>query len=132
MNEGLRSDLLEEFTWLYRGVPIESDEIQEVLIFGELTPPRADRTGEKWRQLHLAGETNTAYTSWTIDRSIAIDAATAMSEEERLSTEIRVLRVRIDSLDEERLFFGRDDEDEYLIEGRVENVGFSTMEEDDD
>jgi hypothetical protein len=136
MSEGLLSDLLEEYTWLYRGVPVESGEVQEVATFGEVTPPRPDRTGDEWRQLHMAGETTTAYTSWTIDRSIAIDAASSMCDEEGLSAGVRVLRIRIDSLSDDRVFFGRDDEYEYLIEGRVQDVSFydnpSTDEEDDD
>jgi hypothetical protein len=90
--------------------------------------------GERWRQLHIAGETNTAYTSWTTDRSIAVDAASSMCDEETLSGAIRIVRVRISSLLNDRVFVGRDDEYEYLIEGRVEEVTFSDdpNTEDDD
>jgi len=45
------------------------------------------------------------------------------------------IRVRVNTLDPDRVFEGRADEDEYLIEGTVENVEFSkdaTDEEDDD
>ena len=135
MNEGILKELLEEYTWFYRGVPGESEEVQEVENFGEVTPTRPDRTGDEWRQLHLAGETNTAYTSWTTDRSIAIDAASSMCDEEGLIAGIRVMRVRIDSLSDDRVFFGREDEYEYLIAGRVEDVTFSdnpAMDEEDD
>ncbi len=136
MNQSLLSELLEEYTWLYRGVPAESDDAKSVQSFGEIAPPRPDRTGERWRQLHLADETNTSYTSWTTDRSIAEDAASWVAEGEGLSGDIRILRVRLDSLTEDRLFAGRDDECEYLIEGRVEEVTFSddpiTEEEDDE
>ena len=46
-----------------------------------------------------------------------------------------IFRVRISSLSQQRLFPGRDDENEYLIEGTVENVEISedaSDEEDDD
>ena len=135
MSQGPLNDLLEEHTWLYRGVPADAGEVIDVETSGEVTPPRPDRTGEHWRQLHMAGETNTAYTSWTTDRSIAEDAASSMCDEEGLPGGIRILRVRIDSLCDDRLFAGRDDEYEYLIEGRVEEVTFSddsAMEEDND
>jgi hypothetical protein len=136
MNESLLSELLEEHTWLYRGVPAESDEVKSVEAFGEVNCPRPDRTGERWRQLHVAdSRTGTAYTSWTTERSIAVDAASWNAEAEELSGKIRIFRVRIESLSDDRLFEGRDDECEYLIEGRVEEVSFSddpTMEEDSD
>jgi hypothetical protein len=133
MNESLLSELLDEYKWLYRGVPAESDEVESVATFGDLNPPRPDRTGERWRQLHIAdSKTDTGYTSWTTDRSIAVDAATWNAEAEDLSGGIRIFRVRLDSLSDDRLFEGRGDECEYLIEGRVEEVTFSddpTMEE---
>lgn len=131
-------DSLEGFTWLYRGVPVEAeDEIEDVEYSGEVRPARPDRVGEVWRQRHSAGMTQTGYTSWTTERSFAVEAARACSEEdERLSSLIRVFRVRISTLDLElRVFEGRADEDEYLIEGTVENVEFSedeADEEDDD
>jgi hypothetical protein len=79
--------------------------------------------------------TDTGYTSWSIDRSIAEAAAEACSQDEGLSGRIRIFRVRIDTLDLDRVFEGRADEDEYLIEGTVENVEVSkdaTDEEDDE
>jgi hypothetical protein len=79
--------------------------------------------------------TDTGYTSWSTDRSIAEAAALACSDDEGLSGQIRIFRVRVNTLDPDRVFEGRADEDEYLIEGTVENVEFSkdaTDEEDDD
>jgi len=127
---------LDEFTWLYRGVPIESPEVDCINYFDEVRPPRPDRVGECWRYQHSCGmTTDTGYTSWSTDRSIAEAAALACSDDEGLSGQIRILRVRVNTLDPDRVFEGRADEDEYLIEGTVENVEFSkdaTDEEDDD
>jgi len=67
--------------------------------------------------------TETGYTSWTTDRSLAEEAARSGTHE--LSGRIRVFRVRVDTLNPERLYEGRADEDEYLIEGTVEKVEFS-------
>ena len=93
--------------------------------------------GQSGANAHSAGMTQTGYTSWTTDRSFAEEAARAQSEaDETLSGLIRIFRVRISKLDLEcRVFEGRADEDEYLIEGTVENVEFSedeADEEDDD
>jgi len=76
--------------------------------------------------------TDTGYTSWTTDRSIAEAAASASGEAAGLSGRIRIFRVRIDSLDPGRLFDGRADEEEYLIEGAVEEVEFSDGLEDEE
>jgi hypothetical protein len=79
--------------------------------------------------------TDTGYTSWSTDRSIAEAAAEACSDDEGLSGRIKIFRVRIDTLDRERVFEGRADEDEYLIEGTIANVQVSddpADEEDDD
>jgi len=124
-------DSLEDFQWLYRGVPVEAeDEINDVEYYEEVRPVRPDRVGAEWRERHSAGMTQTGYTSWTTDRSFAVEAARALSEENAtLSGLIRILRVRISTLDLEcRVFEGRADEDEYLIEGTVENVEFSEDE----
>jgi hypothetical protein len=61
-------------------------------------------------------------------------AASACSDDEGLSGQIRIFRVRVRTLDLKRVFEGRADEDEYLIEGTVENVAFSDdpADEDDD
>jgi hypothetical protein len=127
MSEGLLRDLLVEgHKWLYRGVPAESDEVKNVDLDGEVIPPRPDCIGENWRWRHtMLDETDTAYTSWTTDRSIAEAASSSMSERGELSGRIKILRVRLDSLTDDRIFQGRDDEYEYLIEGIIEGVEFS-------
>ncbi len=89
---------------------------------GEVYPPRPDLTGERYRHAHVCGMTESGYTSWTTDRSIAEAAANFCIDDEGLSGRMVIFRVRISSLTRERLFPGRDDEDEYLIEGTVENV----------
>jgi hypothetical protein len=78
--------------------------------------------------------TDTGSTSWTTERAVAEDAALACSDEERLSGQIVIFRVRTSSVEPERLFEGRADEDEYLIEGTVEGVEVSedASEEEDD
>jgi hypothetical protein len=124
------SDLPEDCTWLYRGVPAESAEVNEVAHFDEIRPPRPDRIGDQWRRWHSAGMTETGYTSWTTNRSLAEDAARAGTEE--LSGQTKIFRVRIDKLDPEQLYEGRADEDEYLIEGTVENVEFCEGPTDDE
>ena len=99
---------------------------------GEVQPSRSDRIGDRWQHLHVSGDTETGYTSWSSDRSIAVDAASSCSDDEGLTGRIRIFRVRVNTLDPERVFEGRADEDEYLIEGTVEGVEFSTDEEEDD
>jgi hypothetical protein len=76
--------------------------------------------------------TDTGYTSWSVDRSIAEAAASACSDDEGLSGQIKMFRVQIHTLDLDRVFEGRADEDEYLIEGTVENVKFSEDADEDD
>jgi hypothetical protein len=127
-------DSLADYTWLYRGVPVESPEVHDVAYFEEVRPPRPDRIGEDWRYRHTLGMTETGYTSWSTDRSIAEDLARVCSEDEQLSGQIRIFRVRIGTLDLERVFQGTEGEDEYLIEGTVENVEFSedAADEEDD
>jgi hypothetical protein len=131
-------DLLADTTWLYRGVPYESPEVKDVQAIGEVRPRRPDRIGESWRDRHVSGEnTETGYTSWSTDRSFAEAAAAASSEDAGLSGQIVIFRVRVESVSEDRIFPGRDDEDEWLIEGTVEDVGISDGdvyddEEDDD
>jgi len=116
-------------------VPAESPEVADVESIEEVRPPRPDRVGEDWRHRHIAGMTDSGYTSWSSDRSIAEAAASACSDCEGLSGQIRIFRVRVAALVEEKVYEGRSDEDEYLIEGTVENVEFSeglADEEDDD
>jgi hypothetical protein len=128
-------DSLEELTWLYRAVPVEATgEVEDVEYYGEVRPPRPERVGADWRVGHSAGMTQTGYTSWSSDRSIAVEIARAYSQDdETLSGLVRVFRVRISTLDlERRVFEGRADEDEYMIEGTVENVEFSNDESDEE
>jgi hypothetical protein len=109
--------------------------VEDVESCAEVRPPRPDRVGDDWRHRHSAGlTTDTGYTSWSTDRSIAEAAASACSDDEGLSGQFRIFRVRIRTLDLERVFEGRADEDEYLIEGTVENVEFSedAADEEDD
>ncbi len=127
---------LEGERWLYRGVPAESPEVADVRSDGEVCPPRPDRTGEYWRQVHVAGMTETGYTSWTTDRSIAEAAAEEAATGDGLSGRVWIFRVPVGTLNMERVFEGRDDECEYLIEGRVEGVrrspGAADEEDDED
>ncbi len=119
------SEELDDVPWLYRGVPLESPEVLDVRYNGEVRPPRLDRVGDYWRAVHLAGDTETGYTSWTIDRSIAEAAAEFCSDDYSLSGRVVILKVRVETLSIERVFPGRADEDEYLIEGTVEDVSIS-------
>src|SRR6266446_1133389 len=119
------NDPLADSTWLYRGVPCESPEVEDVRAIGEVRPLRPDRIGEYWRRAHVHGDTETGYTSWTTDRSIAEAAAQDSSAIYDLSGEIVIFRVRVDSISEERIFPGLEDEDEWLIEETVEDVTIS-------
>ncbi len=125
---------LQEFRWLYRGVPVESPEVQDVQSDGEVHPHRPGRTGSYYRQAHSAGMTDTGYTSWTTDPSFAEAAAEEKSNEEGLSGRGVIFRVRIAELELDDVFEGRADEEEYLIEGTVEGVEISENagNEDDD
>jgi hypothetical protein len=126
-------DSLDDFTWLYRGVPEESSEVEDVAANGEVYPPRPDRIGERARREHISDEmTDSGYTSWTTDRGIAEDAALFCIRAEGLIGVVVIFRVRIRSLEQERVFPGRDDEYEYLIEGTVENVEFSEDASDEE
>jgi hypothetical protein len=123
---------LADSTWLYRGMPCESPEVDDVQAIGEVRPPRPDRIGEYYRQVHIHGDTETGYTSWTTDRSIAEAAAEDSSDNYNFSGLKVIFRVRVDSISEERIFPGRDDEDEFLIEGTVEEVSISESAADDE
>lgn len=127
---GLKPDCL----WLYRGVPKESPEVKVVIACGEVRPPRPDLAGPEWLEQHIwGGATDTAYTSWTSDKSFAVAAAEAMSEDCGLSGQVRIFRVSVASIEEERFVEGREDESEWLIQGIVEDVSVttSTLDEDD-
>jgi hypothetical protein len=121
-----------DFTWLYRGVPRESLEVADVRSMGEVRPPRPDRVGEVWREFHVHGATETGYTSWTTERSIAEDAAHFFSEAPGLSGDVVIFRVRVDAIAEQRIFPGLEDEAEYLIEGTVEGVSLSTGDDEEE
>jgi len=79
-----------------------------------------------------ARDTETGYTSWTTDRSIAEAAAQASSDIYGLSGETVIFRVRRDSISEGRIFPGLEDEDEWLIEGIVEGVIISESAADEE
>ncbi len=116
-------DPLADVVWLYRGVPAESPEVENVHTVGEIRPPRPDRIGERWRQFHVLGDTQTGYTSWTTERNMAEEFAQFSGSSS--SGEAAIFRVRVDSIPEERVFQGREDEAEFLIEGTVEEVSIS-------
>ncbi len=114
---------LAEYTWLFRGVPAESPEVEDVRANGEVYPRRPGVVGEYERYCHSVHEmTDTGYTSWTTDPAIAEELAQFASTEAGLSGAVVIFRVRISSVDTARIFEGEAREDEYLIEGTVENV----------
>jgi hypothetical protein len=76
--------------------------------------------------------TETGYTSWTTDRSMAVEAAENCADVGNLSGEIRVFRIRITTLDLERIIEGREDEYEFLIPGTVGGVEFSEDDEENE
>jgi hypothetical protein len=125
-------DALEDFKWLYRGVPSESPEVTDVEHAGEVRPQRPERVGQEWRRRHSAGMTETGYTSWSSDRAIAEAAASESSNSEGLSGRYEIFRVLVEALNLDRVFEGRADEDEYLIEGTVEGVEYSGSATDDE
>jgi hypothetical protein len=127
-------DLLDDVTWLFRGVPSKSPEVEDVLAINEVRPPRPERTGEFWRYLHSEGDTETAYTSWTSDRSLAEAAAEHICDTYNLSGGVVIFRVPVRSISQERIYPAREDEDEWLIEGTVEDVIISEdpLDEEDE
>ena len=126
-------DSLEDYTWLYRGVPAESAEVKDVAANGEVYPRRPGYVGEYARYCHSINEmTDTGYTSWTTDPGIAEELAQFASREARLSGRVAIFQVRIETIEEGRLYEGEAGEDEYLIEGTVENVLFCEDAHDED
>jgi hypothetical protein len=126
-------DSLEDYTWLYRGVPAESPEVEDVAANGEVYPRRPGYVGEYARDCHRINEmTDTGYTSWTTDPGIAEELAQYASREAGLSGRVVIFQVRISTIEEGRIFEGEAREDEYLIEGTVENVLFPEDAEDED
>lgn len=61
-----------------------------------------------------------------------MEAAEATSDEQTLSGQIVVFRVRVSGLSRKRIVSGREDEDEYLIQGRIEEVSISSSEVEDE
>ena len=119
-------DSLWDYAWLYRGVPAESPELEDVAANGEIYPRRPGNIGEYARYCHIVNEmTDTGYTSWTTDRGIAEELAEYASREAGLSGRVVFFRVRISTIAESRIYEGEAREDEYLIEGTVENILFS-------
>jgi len=80
----------------------------------------------------MIGDTETGYTSWTTDRSIAEAAAESSSDNFDLSGRVVIFKVRVKTLSRERVFPGRADEDEYLIEGTVEDVSISRSADEEE
>ena len=127
------SDSIEDYTWLYRGVPVESPEVADVRANGEIYPRRPGYVGDFARYCHSVNEmTDTGYTSWTTDRCIAEDLARFASDEAGLSGKLMIFQVRISTLEADRIHQGLDAECEYLIEGAVENVAVSGDVADED
>ena len=79
----------------------------------------------------MLGYTDTAYTSWSAERSIAETMASLTIEQEGLGGGVVIFRVRAATIDFARLFPGCDDEQEWLIEGRVEGVELSELEDEE-
>jgi hypothetical protein len=84
--------------------------------------------------MHSEGDTETAYTSWSSDRSLAEAAAEDICDTYNLSGGIVIFQVRTRSISLERIFPAREDEDEWLIEGTVEDVRISAraLEDEDE
>jgi hypothetical protein len=126
-------DSLEGFTCLYRGVPEESKEVVDVEANGEVYPRRPGYVGEYARYCHSINEmTDTGYTSWTTERVTAEELAQYASREAGLSGQIVIFEVPIVTVEIDRIFEGEAREDEYLIEGTVENVTFSEDADDEE
>src|SRR5262249_43823427 len=126
-------DLIEEeHHWLFRGVFLRSPEDDWMRDEDEVVPPRLDLVGRYWRREHVRGNTETAYTSWSTNWETARMFAEEGRSDTRTGGEVVVFRVRIETLTN-RGYFGRGDEDEILIEGRVDDVEISTgLEEEEE
>jgi hypothetical protein len=98
----------------------------------EIVPLRPDRVGSDWRDVHRIGDTETAYTSWSTNWGTARMFGEEARDDDKVPGEVVVFRVRIDTLTNHG-YYGRDGEDEILIEGRVEGVEDSTgLEEEEE
>jgi hypothetical protein len=124
-------DCLEaEHRWLFRGVFLRSPDDDWMRDENEIVPPRPDRVGWHWRRQHIHGDTDTAYTSWSTNWETAHMFGEEARTDFRVRGEAVVFRARIDTTN--RGYYGRDDEDEILIEGSVEDVEISTGLEDEE
>jgi len=124
--------LEEEYRWLFRRVFLRSPDEDWLRDQDEIGPPRPDRVGWEWRQRHRDGDTDTAYTSWSTNWETARMFAEEARDDAAAPGEVVVFRVRVDRLTN-RGYYGRDDEDEILIEGTVEGVEISTgLEEEEE
>src|SRR5437660_257695 len=108
----------EERPWLFRGVFLRSPGEDWMRDEDEIVPPRPDRIGSEWRHKHRNGDTETAYTSWSTNWETARMFGEEARSDSRAPGQVVVFRVRIDTLTN-RGYYGRDDEDEILIEGRL-------------
>jgi hypothetical protein len=117
--------------WLFRGYFLRSPDQDWMRDEDEMVPPRPDRVGPEWRREHVYGNTETAYTSWSTNWEIARMFAQEARSDMQAPGEVVVFRVRIDTLTN-RGYRGRDDEDEVLIEGTVQNVEISTGLEEEE
>lgn len=139
---------LSDYEWLYRGVPKDSYEASTAEVDGEVIPPVPGMVGEEVRNAHINDEqTESGYTSWTTNLDtadyFAKRAANVANSRVRhrlryrvgdgkpISYRIVILQVRIDTLDDRKLFEGRCEEGEWLIEGTVENVEIWDGDDDD-
>lgn len=124
---------LSEAVWLYRGVPATSPEVADVEANSEVYPRKPEYVGEYARYCHSVYEmTDTGYTSWTTDRELAIELAQFAIDNLNLNCGYVIFRVRVDSLDESRVFEGLESEYEYLIEGTVDDVEISENGDEDE
>ncbi len=125
-------DCLEQHRWLFGGVFLRSPDDDWMRDENEIVPPRPDPVGWHWRHQHINGNTDTAYTSWSTNWETAHMFGEEARTDARVRGEVVIFRVRIDALTN-RVYHGRDDEDEILIEGSVEDVEISTgLEEEEE
>ena len=118
-------DLLDEdYCWLFRGVFLRSPDDNWMRDEDEIVPLRPDHVGLHWRQEHRKGYTETAYTSWSTYWETARMYGEEARDDAQAPGEVVVFRVQIDTLTN-RGYYGRDNEDEILIEGRVDGVEIS-------
>lgn len=131
MSDRVSDEILDEHKWLFRGVFLRSPDDDWMRDQDEIFPPRPDRVGWECRQSHRNGDTETGYTSWSTNWDTAWMFAEEAQTDSRAPGEVVIFRVRVDTLTN-RTYYGRDDEDEILIEGTVEDVEISTGLEDEE